>query len=199
VAEPEQGAPLLDAEVVGLLLPQRAPMRMVDAIDGYALSPRRSLRAHKHLLADDPVFQGHFPAQAVWPGVLVIEGLAQSCLLLGVLALLEEEAAAAGQDRASLLEALRAAAGHPGSSASAVPDPGQAWRSLSVSGPALRPALAAADVRFLAPTGPGQRLAYRVELAALQPSATLARFEVSAERAGRPVARGDLTLSLRSP
>ena len=60
------------------LLPHRPPMLMVDrvlSLDG------DSCRAVKDVRTDEPCFQGHFPGNPVFPGVLIIEALAQTCSL----------------------------------------------------------------------------------------------------------------------
>lgn len=60
------------------LLPHRPPMLMVDRIlslDG------DSCQAVKRVSADEPCFLGHFPGHPVFPGVLIIEALAQACSL----------------------------------------------------------------------------------------------------------------------
>jgi 3-hydroxyacyl-[acyl-carrier-protein] dehydratase len=74
----------LDLEAVQRLLPHRAPLLLVDAVDEVGGEPP-SLRAHKVIDSADPVLAGHFPGRPIWPGVYTIEGLAQSCALLGAL------------------------------------------------------------------------------------------------------------------
>lgn len=59
-------------------LPHRAPMLMVDGIR--ELSDQRCV-AYKQISFAEPCFQGHFPGQPMFPGVLMIEALAQACAL----------------------------------------------------------------------------------------------------------------------
>jgi 3-hydroxyacyl-[acyl-carrier-protein] dehydratase len=74
----------LDREGVQRLLPHRAPFLLVDGVDALG-ADAPELRAHKDILATEPVFAGHFPHRPIWPGVYTIEGLAQACALLGAL------------------------------------------------------------------------------------------------------------------
>ena len=59
-------------------LPHRAPMLMVDGIR--ELSDQRCV-AYKQISFAEPCFQGHFPGQPMFPGVLMIEAMAQTCAL----------------------------------------------------------------------------------------------------------------------
>lgn len=57
------------------LLPHRYPFLLVDAFvsqDGDAFECR------KNVSHNEPFFQGHFPAEPVMPGVLILEALAQA-------------------------------------------------------------------------------------------------------------------------
>jgi 3-hydroxyacyl-[acyl-carrier-protein] dehydratase len=86
----------LDSAVIDRLLPHRDPMRLVDRITGFAASPQPRLRAELHVHGDEPVLAGHFPDQPIWPGVLVIEGLAQAGgLLVGIATIVREHGEAA--------------------------------------------------------------------------------------------------------
>lgn len=59
-------------------LPHRAPMLMVDGI--LELSAE-TCTAYKQISFSEPCFQGHFPGQPMFPGVLMIEAMAQTCAL----------------------------------------------------------------------------------------------------------------------
>ena len=58
------------------LLPHRYPFLMVDRI--YDMDRDESCVGVKNVTINEPFFQGHFPQFPVMPGVLIIEGLAQT-------------------------------------------------------------------------------------------------------------------------
>jgi 3-hydroxyacyl-[acyl-carrier-protein] dehydratase len=62
------------------LLPQQFPLVMVDRVLEHEHGVR--LVAVKNVSANDIFFLGHFPARAVLPGALLLEGMAQCCVLL---------------------------------------------------------------------------------------------------------------------
>ena len=57
------------------LLPHRYPMLMLDRV--IELSDQHVL-AEKLISANEPCFPGHFPDQPIFPGVLIIEAMAQA-------------------------------------------------------------------------------------------------------------------------
>jgi 3-hydroxymyristoyl/3-hydroxydecanoyl-(acyl carrier protein) dehydratase len=72
-----KGEPVsLGVDAVERLIPHREPMRLVDALDRVDLD-RPAVAGRRTLRADDPVFAGHFPADPVYPGVLVVEAMGQ--------------------------------------------------------------------------------------------------------------------------
>lgn len=57
-------------------LPHRYPFLMIDRIIGIDGDDRAI--GIKNVTVNEPIFQGHFPGNPVFPGVLIIEGMAQT-------------------------------------------------------------------------------------------------------------------------
>ena len=74
------------------LIPHRFPFLMVDRIVELSLDEKAV--GLKNVSINEPYFQGHFPRDAVMPGVLIIESMAQTAAVLVVETL---EGAAAGK------------------------------------------------------------------------------------------------------
>jgi len=73
--------PVLDVEGIKAMLPHRFPFLLVDKIIELAPSYVVGL---KNITAQEHVFQGHFPSNPIFPGVMIVEALAQTG---GILAL----------------------------------------------------------------------------------------------------------------
>lgn len=71
----------MDINDIVNVLPHRYPMLLVDRV--LELKPKSHIVGYKNLTYNEEVFQGHFPQEAVFPGALVIEALAQLSALLG--------------------------------------------------------------------------------------------------------------------
>lgn len=66
----------LDIEQILECLPHRYPFLMVDRI--VDIDGDESAIGIKNVSYNEPVFQGHFPDKPVFPGVLIIEAMAQT-------------------------------------------------------------------------------------------------------------------------
>lgn len=186
----QPGALDLGSHVIELLIPQRAPMLMVDRIDAFVASEMPTLHASRYITANEIFFQGHFPGLHIWPGCLTIEGMGQtSALLLAVetvrTVLATPDAPDAGLEALRNLE--RRARQHPGYDPTAAIATGVAMARH----PAPIVVGASVDVKLLKPVVPGQRLEYRATL--VLRSESLARFDVEALVDDVTVARGVMT------
>ena len=58
------------------ILPHRFPFLLIDRVE--ELSIGESIKAYKNVTYNEQIFQGHFPGHPIYPGVMIIEGLAQA-------------------------------------------------------------------------------------------------------------------------
>lgn len=58
------------------IIPHRYPMLMIDRV--LELEPGKRVVAVKNLSMNEPVFQGHYPGNPIFPGVLILEAMAQA-------------------------------------------------------------------------------------------------------------------------
>ena len=76
---------VLDINRIREILPHRYPFLLIDrvteVVDG------KSLTAIKNVTANEPIFTGHFEDRPIFPGVLMIECIAQASALLASLIL----------------------------------------------------------------------------------------------------------------
>jgi len=72
---------IMDIEAIRAHLPHRYPFLLVDRV--VALEPGVSIEAYKNLTINEPFFDGHFPDNPVFPGVLLVEAMAQAAGILG--------------------------------------------------------------------------------------------------------------------
>ncbi len=82
-----------DLQDILKLLPHRYPMLLVDRIVN--IDGLQSAVGIKNVTFNEPHFTGHFPDNPIMPGVLIIEGLAQTAGAIGVRSL--------GMDRPALV------------------------------------------------------------------------------------------------
>ncbi len=79
--------PTLSSEEIKTYLPHRYPFLLVDKVTDY--KNYEYLTAIKNVTVNEPCFQGHFPEQAIFPGVLITETMAQAAALLGAVSMEE--------------------------------------------------------------------------------------------------------------
>ncbi len=79
---PEREPRTIDLQGILDLLPHRYPILLVDRILDF--EPGAWIRGLKNISSSEQVFQGHFPSRPVFPGVYILEAMAQTggCLLL---------------------------------------------------------------------------------------------------------------------
>lgn len=73
--------PGFDIREIQEMLPHRYPFALIDRVISYV--PGKSLHAIKNITMNEPVFMGHFPGNPIFPGVLLLEAMAQATGLLG--------------------------------------------------------------------------------------------------------------------
>ena len=84
----------MDVVEIQEILPHRYPFLLVDRVN--SLEKGGNVVAFKNVSISEPVFEGHFPGHPIYPGVMILEGLAQAGGLLAFqsMNLTKEEAAA---------------------------------------------------------------------------------------------------------
>lgn len=70
----------LDIQNILKILPHRYPFLLVDRVTEY--EPFKFIKAFKNVTVNEPCFMGHFPEQPIFPGVLIVEAMAQTGGLL---------------------------------------------------------------------------------------------------------------------
>ena len=67
---------MIDINEILSILPHRFPFLLIDRVK--ELSIGESIKAYKNVTYNEQIFQGHFPGHPIYPGVMIIEGLAQA-------------------------------------------------------------------------------------------------------------------------
>jgi len=70
---------VLNFEQIKALLPQRFPFLMLDRITEYEEDKR--IVGIKNITGNEIFFQGHFPEEAIMPGALILEAMAQTAII----------------------------------------------------------------------------------------------------------------------
>ncbi len=80
------GEKTIEIKEIMELIPHRYPFLMIDRVIDY--KEEKWIKAMKNLTMNELFFQGHFPAEPIMPGVLIIEAMAQAG---GILALMSSK------------------------------------------------------------------------------------------------------------
>jgi 3-hydroxyacyl-[acyl-carrier-protein] dehydratase len=71
---------VMDITEIQSIIPHRYPMLLIDRV--IELEPLKRIVAIKNISINEQVFQGHFPGVPVFPGVMIIEAMAQTGAVL---------------------------------------------------------------------------------------------------------------------
>ncbi len=66
----------MDVMEIQDIIPHRYPFLLLDRVTN--LTPKESIVGYKNVTIGDNVFQGHFPGHPIYPGVMILEGMAQA-------------------------------------------------------------------------------------------------------------------------
>jgi len=67
---------MIDVVEIQKILPHRYPFLLIDRVVDFV--PMMSIEAYKNVTIGEQIFQGHFPGHPIYPGVMIIEGMAQA-------------------------------------------------------------------------------------------------------------------------
>ena len=75
--------PVVDLDLIQRIIPHRYPFLLIDKVCDVVL--HKSCVGIKNVTYNEPQFQGHFPGMPIFPGVMIIEAMAQtSGILVGL-------------------------------------------------------------------------------------------------------------------
>ncbi len=67
---------IMDVTEIQEILPHRYPFLLVDRVT--ELVKGETILSYKNVSISEPIFQGHFPGHPIYPGVMILEGMAQA-------------------------------------------------------------------------------------------------------------------------
>jgi 3-hydroxyacyl-[acyl-carrier-protein] dehydratase len=66
----------MDVMEIQEIIPHRYPFLLLDRVT--EVTQNESLIGYKNVTIGDNIFQGHFPGHPIYPGVMILEGMAQA-------------------------------------------------------------------------------------------------------------------------
>lgn len=84
---------MMDVVEIQRILPHRYPLLLIDRVTDITIN--ETLLGYKNVSIGEQVFEGHFPGHPIYPGVMILEGMAQAGGILAFksMDMTEEEAA----------------------------------------------------------------------------------------------------------
>jgi len=79
----------LDVVEIQKILPHRYPFLLLDRVTEVKIGDK--IEAYKNISISEPVFQGHFPGHPIYPGVMILEGMAQAGGILAFQSMIDKE------------------------------------------------------------------------------------------------------------
>ena len=80
---------MLDVIEIQKIIPHRFPFLLLDRV--LEIKAGESIHAYKNVSVSEHIFQGHFPGHPIYPGVMIVEGLAQAGGVLAFKSMSEDE------------------------------------------------------------------------------------------------------------
>jgi len=81
----------MDVVEIQKILPHRFPFLLIDRV--VEMEEGKFIDAYKNVSISENVFQGHFPGHPIYPGVMIVEGMAQAGGILAFKSMSEEDQA----------------------------------------------------------------------------------------------------------
>lgn len=79
----------LDVVEIQKILPHRYPFLLLDRVTDVKVGDK--IEAFKNISISEPIFQGHFPGHPIYPGVMILEGMAQAGGILAFQSMIVKE------------------------------------------------------------------------------------------------------------
>ena len=80
---------MLDVVEIQKIIPHRFPFLLLDKV--IDIKSGEFIHAYKNVTISEHVFQGHFPGHPIYPGVMIVEGLAQAGGVLAFKSMSEDD------------------------------------------------------------------------------------------------------------